>query len=336
MGKTHILGIETSCDETAAAVVANGNDVLANIVASQVDWHRRFGGVVPEIAARHHLELVNDIVDQALAKANISFTNLSAIAVTHGPGLVGALLVGMTTAKSYSYALSIPLIGVNHLEGHVYAVMLDNPELRPPFIALVISGGHTNLVEIEGFGKYITHGRTIDDAAGEAFDKIAKFLGLGYPGGPIIDELAKKGDPSAYDFPRAMLHSGDYNFSLSGLKTAVINLVNNMKKRGEEFSAQDVCASFQRALLDVQVRKTIKLAKETGISSIALTGGVAANSELRSLLTEASDKLGINFFAPSAAMCTDNAAMIAAAAYHHFLKKEYLPLDADVDANLKL
>lgn len=334
--KILILGIETSCDETAAAVVQNGRKVLSNIVASQTDWHRHFGGVVPEIAARHHLELINTVVDEALAVAESVFPEIDAIAVTRGPGLVGALLVGMATAKAYSLALDVPLIGINHLEGHIYAALLDNPKLTYPFMALIISGGHTSLVLVREPGTFLTIGRTVDDAAGEAFDKIAKFLNLGYPGGPIIDRLARQGDAAKFNFPRAMIDSGDYNFSLSGLKTAVINAVSKLRRDGQDFQIEDVCAAFQRAVIDVQVAKTIKAAIEFECKNIVLTGGVAANTELREYLDSAARRRGLLVFSPTIEMCTDNAAMVAAAAYDHFQMKDFLSLGADVDANLSI
>lgn len=334
--KILILGIETSCDETAAAVVQNGRKVLSNIVASQTDWHRHFGGVVPEIAARHHLELINTVVDEALAVAESVFPEIDAIAVTRGPGLVGALLVGMATAKAYSLALDVPLIGINHLEGHIYAALLDNPKLTYPFMALIISGGHTSLVLVREPGAFLTIGRTVDDAAGEAFDKIAKFLNLGYPGGPMIDRLARQGDAAQFNFPRAMIDSGDYNFSLSGLKTAVINAVSKLRRDGQDFQIEDVCAAFQRAVIDVQVAKTIKAAIEFECKNIVLTGGVAANTELRESLDSAARRRGLLVFSPTIEMCTDNAAMVAAAAYDHFQMKDFLSLGADVDANLSI
>lgn len=331
-----ILAIETSCDETSAAIVADGKEILSNIVASQVDLHRKFGGVVPEIASRKHLELINPIIDEALDEAKVSLDELSAIAVTWGPGLVGALLIGVSTAKALAYTKDLPLVGVNHLEGHIFANFLQHKDLCPPFICLIVSGGHTSLVLVKDFGDYRVLGETLDDAAGEAFDKIAGFLELGYPGGPVIDNLAKEGNAEAVSFPRAMLHSKSFDFSLSGLKTAVLNYVARMNSEGKQINVADVCAGFQAAVIDVLVQKSARAAEEKGVQKIVLAGGVAANSALRQQFKEVADRKNIELFYPSIALCTDNAAMIGCAGYYRFKKGERMPLNLYPDPNLKL
>jgi len=334
--KEFILAIETSCDETSAAVVADGKDVLSNIVASQVDLHRKFGGVVPEIASRKHLELINTIIREALDEAKTSFDELAAIAVTWGPGLVGALLIGVSTAKAIAYAKDLPLVGVNHLEGHVFANFLQHEDLCPPFICLIVSGGHTSLVLVNDLGEYEVLGETLDDAAGEAFDKIAGFLELGYPGGPIIDNLAREGNAEAVVFPRAMLHSESFDFSLSGLKTAVLNYVARMNNKGKQINIADVCAGFQAAVNDVLVQKSVRAAEEKGVHKIVLAGGVAANRALRQQFKEVAESNNIELFYPSIALCTDNAAMIGCAGYYRFKNGERMSLDLYPDPNLKL
>lgn len=331
-----LLGIETSCDETAAAVVADGKNILSNIISSQVDLHKKYGGVVPEIAARRHLELINPVIMEALAEANIIFNELTAIAVTFGPGLTGALLVGLATAKALALAVDLPLVGVNHLEAHIYANFLEHPSLNPPFVCLIVSGGHTCLVYMKDHGQYEMLGETLDDAAGEAFDKVAGFLGLGYPGGPLIDRLAEKGDPQAISFPRALLSVKNYNFSLSGLKTSVLNYVTRLKREGGEVSLADICAGFQEAIIEVQVDKTLRAVREKSADKIVLAGGVAANTALRRRFSEEAAALGINLFCPPPLLCTDNAAMVASAGYYHWLRGERLALDADVDPNARL
>jgi len=331
-----ILAIESTCDETAVVVVSNGFRILASLISSQVDLHRTYGGVVPELAARKHLEMINPMIAEVLAKAELELKDISTIAVSIGPGLVGALLVGLAAAKSLAWALNLPLIGVNHLEGHIYANFLEHPEIEGSFVSLVISGGHTLLVYAPEWGEFELLGETLDDAAGEAFDKIAGFLGLGYPGGPLIDALAKKGNPRAVDFPRALMARSDYNFSLSGLKTAVINHVVRLKQEGKEISVPDIAASFQEAIIEVQVNKTIRAAKEKGVDKILLAGGVAANSALRERFLKQAAKEGIGIFYPSQVLCTDNAAMVGGAAYFHWLKEDFLPLDAEVQPNLRL
>ncbi|MCL2818653.1 MAG: tRNA (adenosine(37)-N6)-threonylcarbamoyltransferase complex transferase subunit TsaD, partial [Actinomycetia bacterium] len=311
-----ILGIETSCDETAAAVLS-GFDVLSNIIASQVKWHARFGGVVPEIASRKHIEAIAGVVDEALTVARVALSDLDAIAVTVKPGLVGALVVGLAYAKGLSYATDLPLIGINHLEGHMVANRLLESQLEPPFVSLIVSGGNTSLVHCDRWGTYRTLGETLDDATGEAFDKVAKVLGLGYPGGPVISKLAQQGDPNAIDFPRAMMHTKDYQFSLSGLKTAVITYINEQLSSGVELDLPDIAASFQQAIIDVQVHKALRAVEETGAKWFCLAGGVAANAALREALITAMTERGIRVSVPPLELCGDNAAMIAGAALFH-------------------
>lgn len=331
-----ILGVETSCDETSAAVVVDGREVRSNIISSQVDVHRKFGGVVPEVASRKHLEMINAVIQEALDEAGVGFGELDAVAVTYGPGLVGALLVGVAAAKALAYALDIPLLGVNHLEGHVYANFLDNPDLPFPLLCLVVSGGHTDLVLVNRHGDYRVVGRTRDDAAGEAFDKVARVLELGYPGGPAIDRTARGGDPAAVDLPRAYLEEGSLDFSFSGLKTAVINYIHRAGQRGEIVNKKDLAASFQQAVVDVLVDKTIAAAGRYGIPVVMLAGGVAANSALRKQLSEKAGDKGIKLVFPPPVLCTDNAAMIACAGYYKYLREDFAPLTLNAVPNLKL
>ncbi|HEX4819603.1 MAG TPA: tRNA (adenosine(37)-N6)-threonylcarbamoyltransferase complex transferase subunit TsaD [Acidimicrobiales bacterium] len=335
MNEQTILGIETSCDETAAAVVLHQDGkpltVLSSVVSSQVDLHARYGGVVPEIASRAHVELLTPVIAQALVEAGIDDRNLDAVAATVGPGLVGSLLVGVSTAKTLALVWDVPFVGVNHLEAHLYASFLEEPDLQLPAIVLLVSGGHTMLVEMTGHAQYRVLGSTIDDAAGEAFDKVARYLGLGYPGGPAVDRLAMEGDASAIRFPRAMLEEG-YDFSFSGLKTAVVNYV----RKHPEIGTADVCASFQEAVVDVLVTKARRAAKDTGASALCLGGGVAANSQLRERFLDACVEDGLHGFLPSRAMCTDNAAMVAAAGYWRLRHDGPTPLDAGADPNLGL
>jgi N6-L-threonylcarbamoyladenine synthase len=328
---TVVLAIETSCDETAAAVVMGGHDVLSSIVSSQIDIHARFGGVVPEIASRAHLEAIIPVVSAAVADAGIDTARIDAVAATAGPGLIGALLVGVSAAKSLALAWDVPFVGVNHLEAHLYAGLLDDPSLEFPLVVLLVSGGHTMIIEMRGHGDYTVLGRTLDDAAGEAYDKVARFLGLEYPGGPVVDRLAAEGDPTAIDFPRAMLHDG-LDVSFSGLKTAVINHV----KRHPGVSDVDVAASFQAAVVDVLCAKTIRAAEQVGARGIVLGGGVAANSALRAQMSERGAAAGFRVALPSRAMCTDNAAMIAATAWHRLTADGATPLDCGAYPNLKL
>lgn len=335
-GTDLVLAIETSCDETAASVMRGGVEELASVVASQIDFHARFGGVVPEIASRKHTEAVVAVVAEALGKAGVAFADLDAIAVTQGPGLVGALVVGLAYAKGVALATGLPLVGVNHLEGHVYAARLLRPDLQAPLVALLVSGGHTMLVHVPEWGRYEVLGRTLDDAAGEAFDKVAKALGLGYPGGPVISRLAAEGDPGAISFPRAMLKSGDLDFSLSGLKTAVVQYLAAERAAGRDVSAPDVAASFQQAVVDVQVAKTVRAAAERDVSAVVLAGGVAANPALRDGLRVALAREHVDLVVPPIGLCTDNASMIAAAAHDHMVRGRLLGLTADALPALRL
>ncbi|MEY3341221.1 MAG: putative O-sialoglycoprotein endopeptidase [Actinomycetota bacterium] len=328
---TVVLAIETSCDETAAAVVMGGTEVLSNVVSSQIDLHAAFGGVVPEIASRAHVELLNPIVARALSEANVDPSRVDAVAATYGPGLIGPLLVGVSAAKALAFAWDVPFIGVNHLEAHLYAGLLDDPSLPMPVVVLLVSGGHTMLIEMRGPGEYRLIGQTIDDAAGEAFDKVARFLGLGYPGGPAIDRLARDGDPTAIDFPRAMLNDG-FDFSFSGLKTSVMNHV----RKNPSVATPDVAASFQAAVVDVLVAKSRRAADHVGARAMVLGGGVAANSLLRERFAAAGEIDGRRALLPSREMCTDNAAMIGSAAWYRLRSDGPMPLDTGAFPNLRL
>ncbi|MGM0548090.1 MAG: tRNA (adenosine(37)-N6)-threonylcarbamoyltransferase complex transferase subunit TsaD [Bacillota bacterium] len=331
----YILALESSCDETAASINKNGLEVLANVVSTQVDLHQKFGGVVPEIASRKHLELLLPVIDQALAEAGLSFEDLDAVAATYGPGLVGGLLVTLTAAKTISLALGIPLIGVNHIVGHIYANFIANPKIKKPLICLTISGGHSNLLYFENLRGYKILGKTIDDAAGEAFDKISRFLGLGYPGGPAIEKAALRGNPEAIDFPRADL-GNSYNFSFSGLKTAVMNYVNNEEQRGNKIDKNNLAASFQAAVVDSLVSNLIKAVENYEVESVVLSGGVAANQRLREIISEKLKSFNLDFYYPPLELCTDNAAMIGAVAYYQYLEKDFAPLSLSADPSLKL
>ena len=331
-----ILAIESSCDETAAAVVKNGRAVLSNIISSQIDLHTLYGGVVPEIASRKHMEQINQVVDKALSEAGVTLSDISAIAVTYGPGLVGALLVGLSYAKALAYAAGKPLIGVHHIEGHICANYIDNPSLEPSFGCLVVSGGHTHLVNVKDYGEYEVLGRTRDDAAGEAFDKVARAVGLGYPGGPKIDKLAIEGNPDAIQFPRAKIADSVYDFSFSGIKSSVLNYLNQCDMKNETYNKADLVASFQKAVVDVLVDHAMLAVKEFGLKKLAIAGGVASNSALRSAMKEACDKAGIEFHHPSPILCTDNAAMIGAAGYYEYIKGNFAGLDLNAIPALKL
>lgn len=331
-----ILAIESSCDETAASVVKNGREVLSNIISSQIELHKLYGGVVPEIASRKHIEKINQVIEEALEEADMTLDDMDAIGVTYGPGLVGALLVGVAEAKAISYAKKLPLIGVHHIEGHISANYIENLDLEPPFICLVVSGGHTHLVVVKDYGKYEIIGRTRDDAAGEAFDKVARAIGLGYPGGPKIDKLSKEGNPDAIKFPKAHVADAPYDFSFSGLKSAVLNYLNGCKMKNETIVEADVAASFQKAVTEVLVEHAMMAVKEYGYDKFAIAGGVASNSTLRSAMEEACKKNGIQFYHPSPIFCTDNAAMIGVAAYYEFIQGTRHGLDLNAVPNLKL
>lgn len=335
-GNLVTLAIESSCDETAAAVLLEGRQVLSNIISSQIEIHKQYGGVVPEIASRHHLTNVNTVVDRALEESGITMDEVDMIGVTYGPGLVGALLIGLATAKAYALASGKPLIGVHHIQGHICANYIEHKELEPPFMALVISGGHTNIVEVTGYNECRVLGGTRDDAAGEAYDKVARVLGLGYPGGPLIDRIAREGNPHAVEFKRVFLEKGSLDFSFSGIKTGVLNYINSEKQAGREICTADVAASFQAAVLEVIVTKTVKAAVDMGKDKIVLAGGVAANSRLREMLRTECDKRGIALYYPSPVLCTDNAAMIGCAAYYRYMAGERDDLTLDAIPNLEL
>ena len=331
-----ILGIETSCDETSAAVVRNGREILSNIISSQVSLHQKYGGVVPEIASRRHLELILPVINQALDEAELTLKDIDAIGVTYGPGLVGSLLVGLSAAKALAFTLDKPLVGVHHIEGHIAANYLENPELKPPFIGLVASGGHSNVIYAMDYNSYEIMGETRDDAAGEAFDKIARALGLGYPGGPMIDKIAKEGRSDAINFPRVYFEQDSLDFSFSGLKTAALNYVNALEQKHERIPLNDVCASFQQAVVDVLVNNTFKAAIKRGVKDVCMAGGVAANSALRECMKNAAEKNGFNLFYPKPVLCTDNAAMIGSAAYFELLKGNISSLYLNAEPGLRL
>ena len=333
---TLILAIESSCDETAASVVKNGRCVLSNIISSQIAIHTLYGGVVPEIASRKHIEKINQVVEAALKEADVTLDDIDAIGVTYGPGLVGALLVGVAEAKAIAYAKKKPLVGVHHIEGHVSANYIEHPDLEPPFLCEIISGGHTHLVIVKDYGSFEILGRTRDDAAGEAFDKVARAIGLGYPGGPKIDKPAKEGNPHAIDFPRAHMEDAPYDFSFSGVKSAVLNHLNKCRMTGEPIVEADIAASFQQAVVDVLVDNAIRAAKDYHMDRLAIAGGVASNGALRAAMEAACEKEGIRFYRPSPIFCTDNAAMIGVAAYYEYRKGTRHGWDLNAVPNLKL
>ena len=331
-----ILAIETSCDETAASVVKNGRKVLSNVIYTQIALHTRFGGVVPEIASRKHIEKINQVIREALDQAGVTLADITAVAVTCGPGLVGALLVGVSEAKAISFAAGIPLGGVHHISGHISANYIQYEELEPPFVCLVASGGHSHLVVVRDYGQYEIIGRTRDDAAGEAFDKVARAIGLGYPGGPKIDKIAREGNPDAISFPRARVAENEYDFSFSGLKSAVLNYLNSCQMKGENYSQADVAASFQKAVIDVLVEHSLHAVKQYGYDKFAIAGGVASNSSLRENFERECAEQNIAFYSPSPLLCTDNAAMIGAAGYYEYIRGVRSGYDLNAVPNLKL
>ena len=331
-----ILGIESSCDETAASVVRGGREILSNVINTQIDFHKKYGGVVPEIASRKHIESIDAVVEEAIKTAGVQFSDLDAIAVTYGPGLVGALLVGVSFAKGLAYALKKPLVPVHHIKGHITANFLAHPDLKPPFICLVASGGHSHIVKVSGYTDFEILGRTRDDAAGEAFDKIARVIGLGYPGGPLIDKLAKEGDKNAFKFPRVRMDKTSLDFSFSGVKTAVINCLHKLDQQGIEYNKADVAASFQDAVTDVLCEHTIEAAKQNNMNTIALAGGVASNSDLRAKMKSMAEKNGIRVLFPPPILCTDNGAMIASAGYYAYLNGDFADLDLNATPSLSL
>ena len=332
----YILAVESSCDETAASVVRNGREVLSNVIYSQIDLHTLYGGVVPEIASRKHIEKINQVIEKALSDAGITLQQVTAVAVTYGPGLVGALLVGVSAAKAIAFAAGKPLVGVHHIEGHISANYIEHKELEPPFLCMVASGGHSHLVLVKDYGEYEIIGRTRDDAAGEAFDKVARAIGLGYPGGPKIDKLSKEGNPEAIVFPKAHMSDSPYDFSFSGVKSAVLNYINGCQMKGESYSQADIAASFQKAVTDVLVENAMKAVDEFGLKKFAIAGGVASNSALRAAMQEACDKKGVKFYHPSPIYCKDKAAMIGVAAYYEYLAGTRHGWDLNAVPNLKL
>ena len=336
MSDVKILAIESSCDETAASVVVNGRDVRSNVISSQIDIHTLYGGIVPEIASRKHIERINQVVQEALDQAQMTLDDIDAVGVTYGPGLVGALLVGVAEAKAIAWAKNLPLIGVHHIEGHISANYIENQDLEPPFGCLVVSGGHTHLVLVKDYGEYEILGKTADDAAGEAFDKVARAIGLGYPGGPKIDKAAREGDPLAIEFPHGKVRGSEYDFSFSGLKSAVLNYLNEKHMKGEEISVNDVAASFQKSVVDVLVEHSMHAVNEFGFKKFAIAGGVASNSALRTAMEEACRRRHVQFYRPSPILCTDNAAMIGAAAYYDYLKGIRSDWSLNAVPNLKL
>ncbi|MBQ8317762.1 MAG: tRNA (adenosine(37)-N6)-threonylcarbamoyltransferase complex transferase subunit TsaD [Lachnospiraceae bacterium] len=333
---TTILAIETSCDETAAAIVVDGREVKSNIIYSQIELHKLYGGVVPEIASRKHVEKINQVIRASIEEAEVTWDDIDAVAVTYGPGLVGPLLVGVSAAKTLAFAKGKPIVGVHHIEGHIAANYIEHQELKPPFMCMVASGGHSHLVYVKDYNKFEIVGRTRDDAAGEAFDKVARAIGLGYPGGPKIDKLAKEGDANAISFPRAYMEDAPYDFSFSGLKSAVLNYLNSCEMKGIEVNKADVAASFQQAVIDVLTDNSVRAAKDYGCSKLALAGGVASNTSLRQSLLDRCKKEGIEFYFPSPVYCTDNAAMIGVAGYHEYMNGTRHDLNLNAVPNLKI
>ena len=332
----YILAVESSCDETAAAVVKNGREILSNVIASQIPLHTLYGGVVPELASRKHMEKINQVIQAALDQSGMTLEQITAVAVTYGPGLVGALLVGVAEAKAIAYGAGKPLVGVHHIEGHVSANFIEHPDLEPPFVCLIVSGGHTHLVVVKDYGEFEILGRTRDDAAGEAFDKVARAVGLGYPGGPKVDKAAKSGNPLAIHFPRARVEGAPYDFSFSGLKSAVLNYINRAKMTGEEICVPDLAASFQNAVVEVLVERSVAAAREYDCKKLAIAGGVASNSGLRDEMRRRCKKQGLKLYYPSPVFCTDNAAMIGTAAYYEYINGVRSGWDLNAVPNLRL
>lgn len=330
------LGVESSCDETSAAIVVNGRKVLSNIIYSQIDIHKKFGGVVPEVASRKHVEVVSLVIKEAILEAGIGYEDIDVVSATYGPGLVGAVLVGLSAAKGMALSLGKPFVGVNHIEGHICANYIQHEELEPPFVCLVISGGHTHLINVKDYGEYNILGRTRDDAVGEAFDKVARTLGLGYPGGPLIDKIAKEGNRDGVKLPRITLEEGSLDFSFSGLKSAVLNYINKMNMSGEEIIKEDIAASFEAAVCDVIVDKTLKAVSLCGLKTVCMAGGVAANSEIRRQLKDACEEKGIKLLYPEAKLCTDNAAMVACAGHYDYIKGRVCKLSLNAYPSLKI
>lgn len=333
---TTLLAIETSCDETAAAIVVDGKEIKSNVIYSQIELHKLYGGVVPEIASRKHVDKINQVIRAAIDEAGVTWDDIDGIAVTYGPGLVGPLLVGVSAAKTLAFAKGKPIVGVHHIEGHIAANYIENAELKPPFMCMVASGGHSHLVYVKDYGEFEIVGRTRDDAAGEAFDKVARAIGLGYPGGPKIDKLSKEGNPEAISFPRAYMEDAPYDFSFSGLKSAVLNYLNSCEMKGLEINRADVAASFQQAVIDVLTDNSVRAAKDYGCAKLALAGGVASNTSLRQSLIDRCEKEGLEFYYPSPVYCTDNAAMIGVAGYHEFVKGARHDLYLNAVPNLKI
>ena len=336
MKDTLILAIESSCDETAASVVKNGRTILSNVISSQIALHTLYGGVVPEIASRKHIEKINQVIEQALSDAGVTLDDLDAIGVTYGPGLVGALLVGVAEAKAIAYAKKLPLVGVHHIEGHVSANYIEHPDLEPPFLCLIVSGGHTHLVIVKDYGEFEILGRTRDDAAGEAFDKVARAIGLGYPGGPKIDKISKEGNPHAYEFPRAKITDNAYDFSFSGLKSSVLNQINMAEMKKEKIVPADIAASFQNAVVDTLLTHAMMAVKESGMNKLAIAGGVASNTAIRAAFEQKCKEENIEFYHPSPILCTDNAVMIGSAAYYEYINGKRDGWDLNAIPNLKL